>query len=482
VNGLVIDKERSILYSGGRDGAICSWGLDVPLKSDTWKENNPYKPASPTSPTTNGNSPRKAAKSAFRSQTQAHTHWVNDIVLADNNNALVSGSSDLTVKVWRPHAQDQQPAHTIGLHSDFVKCLATPGGSADWVASGGLDRKVQLWDLNGGGKRLSIDVGDNGENPKGSIYALGIGGGILASGGPESVVRVWDPRSGKRVTKFVGHTDMIRAILINEAGDTIMTASSDTTIKIWSVTAGRCLHTLSMHNDSVWSLHSDHPNLEIFHSSDKSGLVAKTDVRNTSEMEDGICVAVCQEHEGVSKIIASGDYLWTATSSSSINRWLDVDTDAEIQQPLREQRSQSVASNRQTSPPIGSPMSPDANGISKGSIPLSALLQIASTSTFPAANVRDPDAVTIYSVAEQKSSETNIEGEHVGVVIPMNGLPDETIEGQHGLIKHEMLNDRRRVLTLDTAGEVVLWDLLKVKHSDQISIDTLTKSNCSVYQ
>jgi hypothetical protein len=25
-----------------------------------------------------------------------------------------------------------------------------------------------------------------------------------------------------------------------------------------------------------------------------------------------------------------------------------------------------------------------------------------------------------------------------------------------------MLNDRRRVLTLDTAGEVTMWDLLKV--------------------
>ncbi len=44
---------------------------------------------------------------------------------------------------------------------------------------------------------------------------------------------------------------------------------------------------------------------------------------------------------------------------------------------------------------------------------------------------------------------------------PVRMQPEYSIEGQNGLIKHVMLNDRKRVLTLDTAGEVVLWDLLK---------------------
>ncbi len=47
-------------------------------------------------------------------------------------------------------------------------------------------------------------------------------------------------------------------------------------------------------------------------------------------------------------------------------------------------------------------------------------------------------------------------------VTPVHNLPEETVEGQNGLIKHVLLNNRRRVLTLDTAGEVVMWDLLKV--------------------
>jgi WD repeat-containing protein 48 len=61
----------------------------------------------------------------------------------------------------------------------------------------------------------------------------------------------------------------------------------------------------------------------------------------------------------------------------------------------------------------------------------------------------------------RKGSEVIIDPD-IGIIVPIHALPEETIEGQHGLVKHKLLNDRRRVLTLDTAGDVLLWDLLKV--------------------
>jgi WD repeat-containing protein 48 len=438
---------------------VCSWNVGVDV-SGTPQKSEEYVPRAVPSPST------------FRDQIQAHTHWVNDLVLAHSNEAIVSCSSDLTVKLWRPHSANGQQADTIGVHSDYVKCLATPGVHSDWVASGGLDRKIKFWDLNGGGEKLEIDIaGEDGNNTKGSVYSLGIGGGILASGGPEGCVRVWDPRSGKPITKFVGHTDNVRAILVSEHGNMVLSASSDTTIKLWSVTAGRCLHTLSMHNDSVWSLHSTHPGLEIFHSSDRSGLIAKTDVRNVAEIEEGICVAVCQEKGGVNKVVAAGDYLWTATSSSSINRWMDVDTNADLVSDYRRPRVASSASSRPRIPFVpssaggaqaarASASSPPPTG--RNAIPITALLRMSTSSSFPS-NVRDPDVVTVYSMASVRQtsiSETIMEGDP-GVTVPYNESPDETIEGQHGLVKHFLLNDRRRVLTVDTAGEVVMWDLLK---------------------
>jgi WD repeat-containing protein 48 len=215
-----------------------------------------------------------------------------------------------------------------------------------------------------------------------------------------------------------------------------------------------------MHNDSVWSLYSDDSQLGIFYSSDRSGLVVKTDVRGTlGEMDDGLSLAVAQENEGVNKVIAYGDYIWTATSSSSINRWANVDTGADIQLPeaYRHHRASSTAARpRHLSPP-------NADVPPRNEIPAQSVLRISNTASFPAAAVRDTDTATTYSALSgvRKGSEVIVDPD-IGIIVPIHALPEETIEGQHGLVKHKLLNDRRRALTLDTAGDVLLWDLLGV--------------------
>jgi WD repeat-containing protein 48 len=428
---------------------ICAWDLNLNLENAG---------QSPPLPSTDQKPKPPSPATTLRQEVQAHTHWINDIVLAQHNEALISASSDISVKVWRPAAQDIKPPQTIGLHTDYVKCLASPGPHASWVASGGLDRKISLWDLNGTGQTSQIVVGED-NSAKGSVYALDVTDSLLAAGGPESVVRVWDPRSGKRVTNFVGHTDNVRSVLINQDGDTIVTASSDQTVKVWSMTAGRCMYTLTMHNDSVWSLYSNHPQLSVFYSSDRSGLVAKTDVRNVPEMDQGLSVAVCQEHEGVSKVVNCGNYLWTATSSSSVNRWVDVDTEADISMPDTYRYHRSSIGTTRSKYSISSPSTAQVN---PEKIPLKSILRISNTAPFPVYQPNDSDSVVGAVPMVRKPSDILVEPESHQIV-PVRTLPDFSIEGQNGLIKHVLLNDRKRVLTLDTAGEVMLWDLLQVR-------------------
>lgn len=391
---------------------------------------------------------------------QAHTHWVNDILLVKNNLGVVSASSDVTVKLWRPHGHGQDAAYTIGSHSDYVKCLTTPDTNANWVASGGLDHRICLWDLAGGGSTLDINVrkSEADDVVKGSVYTLKAKGSMIASGGPESVVRLWDIKSGKSITKFVGHTDNVRDLLISEDGDTILSASSDQTIKVWSLTAGRCLHTLTMHNDSVWCMYSDDPNLAVFYSGDKSGLVAKTDTRRAMEIEEGVSVAVCQEHDGIARVVPAGGSLWTATSSSSVNRWRDINTELEIETPPPTPHNDRSASKASITESEDS--EPKTNGTSTPKIPHNAILRLTNTANHPG-HKRKPSHVNHSTTNLRKASEAIIARDDLSLIVPIRGQPSETIEGQNGLIKHHMLSDRKRILTLDTAGEVVLWDLLK---------------------
>ena len=101
-----------------------------------------------------------------------------------------------------------------------------------------------------------------------------------------------------------------------------------------------------------------------------------------------------------------------------------------------------------------------SGAIKKGVSPKS-ILRISNTAPSPDAISQDVDAATGAASLSRKTSEILSEPA-VGVVEPVHRLPEETIEGQFGLVKHRLLNDRRRVLTLDTAGDVLLWDLIKV--------------------
>ncbi|KAI9461530.1 hypothetical protein F5148DRAFT_1214939 [Russula earlei] len=377
---------EGILYTGGRDGLVIAWDLNIPIRrrpridegmrqsgtrwelvtgwvdpvtDDPPDEDEEIRSDGDILGDVKGSSRRRALSSAtatsgstameyqwepdvdsfrpgqpstFRQAAQIHSDWVNDILLCLQDQMLVSASSDGTVKAWSPNSSPLSDPVTLGTHTDYVRCLAYSREQA-WVASGSFDRTVKVWDLSRASQAgtalpvitLNLPEPSGG---KGSIYALAVDpqGHMVVSGGPERVIRMWDPRAGKRIGKLVGHTDNIRAILVSEDSRCLLTASADASIKLWSLSSQRCLHTFTHHTDSVWALHSSHPSLEIFYSGDKSGLVARVDVEGCAHMSEAECVLVCQDTgppaEGVTKLVALDDTLvWTASGSSSLRRW-----------------------------------------------------------------------------------------------------------------------------------------------------------------
>jgi len=151
------------------------------------------------------------------------------------------------------------------------------------------------------------------DTPAHSIYTLATpsSGSIIVSGSPERVVRVWDPRTPttRRVFKLTGHTDNVRSVLVSTDGRWVLSASSDATVKLWSLAQpSRCVITYTHFADSVWTLHSNHPDLETFWAGGKDGIVCKVN-RNPpgrgldSDVDEvGDVVVVCKENGGINKV------------------------------------------------------------------------------------------------------------------------------------------------------------------------------------
>ncbi|KAJ7224291.1 hypothetical protein GGX14DRAFT_424983, partial [Mycena pura] len=580
---------EGILYTGGRDGLVLSWDLGLSLRRRTvsdsirrrgrwealtgWADDAIDEEAEEADdrPTSDGDILGDVTASRRRVASSAHElpyedQWELDSGAIPSSRAarfasafkrtrtgstiscsvttirpvsLISASSDGTVQAWTPHAAGSPNPSTVGTHSDYVRCLAACR-TQNWIASGSFDRSIKLWDLTRSqinpDPLITLQPAD-AHSPKCSVYAVAADpfGHAVASGGPERVVRLWDPRTGKRSGKLVGHTDNIRAILLSEDAKYLLTGSADASIKLWSLATQRCLHTFTHHADSVWSLFSAHPSLEIFYAGDRAGLVSRVDVsRLTDDVGEGECVLVCRDVEegvpdgvhnqgqgGINKLVVSDDSLvWTATSASSVRRWcipprgsMGTGTGTSTRRMSRSEfEVENEREGRSVAPSIFSYDGEDGDeGDTRHGIPYASLVRLTSPiDPFPIRGGRDHDAevATLYSAASVVSvpplrSPLHSASPHIGS--PSRGVPlpnsrgayfsrelaadaqplalkpdlSGTLAGERGLVRALVLNDRVHAVSIDTGGEVGVWDLVRGICVGVIPREALGWNDCS---
>ncbi|KIY69684.1 WD40 repeat-like protein [Cylindrobasidium torrendii FP15055 ss-10] len=447
--------------------------------------------------------------SRFRISGQMHMNWVNDIKLCNKNQTIVTASSDGTVTAWNPHSSDLQP-WKVGAHTDFARCLAD---STNWVASGSFDRTIKLWDISRTATQPVLELSPIDSCDKSSIYSIAADplGKTIASGSPERVVRLWDPLSGKGINKLVGHTDTIRTILISEDARYLLTGSADASIKLWSLASQRCLHTFTHHADSVWSLFSSSSSLESFYSGDRAGWVCRVDVEGCSDVAEGECVVLCRDgsveatpdiNGGVNAIVALDDQLvWTASgANSNISSWqvprrrsyralaLQKDYSSySLERPLSPQHSPELHYNRLQPKKRRSADDTSLHALSVAEeedhlygIHYDSLIKLESP--FPSAYPRqmDPEVATLYSsasimsvrnmhpsssmsqaVPEDTTQIAYHQREVASEATPLVKAPAFVLRGGSGLVRAIILNDRIHALSVDTRGEVAVWDLVR---------------------
>jgi hypothetical protein len=152
--------------------------------------------------------------------------------------AVASGDAarkgEIRVYTLPPSPADApSPTVTIVGHADLIYDVAfSPDGKL--LATGGYDRLIKLWDAASGAEmRVLKDHSD-------AIYALAFSpdGRLLASAAADRAVKLWDVATGKRLYTLGEATDWLYALTFSPDGSHVAAGGVDKSIRVWAVTPG----------------------------------------------------------------------------------------------------------------------------------------------------------------------------------------------------------------------------------------------------
>ncbi|BAY94959.1 MULTISPECIES: NACHT domain-containing protein [unclassified Tolypothrix] len=320
VNSIACDSNGKILASGSTDRTIKLWDINTgecltTLKEhDNWVQSVAFSPDGQTLASGSQDHSVKlwdvnTGECIYR--FQGYANWLKSVVFHPNGQLIASGGQDQIVRLW--DINTGKCTKELQGHNDWIRCLAfSPDGQI--LASGSGDFTIRLWDVQTGEctKILQEDTGKLFSivfSPDGLKLAI-------ASG---RTIQLWDFNTKQNIYEIRAHTRSITKLSFSCDGQIIASLSYDDTVKLWDVSTGKCLKTLTGEKKKNWS------RAGAFSSDIKIVATCSDDyIAKLWNIYTGQCLMTLEEHTGQIKVFAfsfDGQILATGSDDLSIKLW-----------------------------------------------------------------------------------------------------------------------------------------------------------------
>jgi WD40 repeat protein len=188
---------------------------------------------------------------------KAPIDWVRNVAFSPDGTklALVGGSDVYGGNDYKRgmivmlDAQTGQELFSINGHRDVVNCVAfSPDGKS--LATGGRDTMARIWDAATGKEVQTL----KGHTEWVQDVTFSPDGTSLATGSYDRTIKVWDLAAGKDVTTLRGHGNVVNSVAFHPDGLRLLSGSSDRTVRIWDSKTGKELLTWRGHTAAVESV------------------------------------------------------------------------------------------------------------------------------------------------------------------------------------------------------------------------------------
>jgi WD40 repeat protein len=181
---------------------------------------------------------------------EGHSESVDTVAFSFDGKTLLSGAADGVLRAW-----DLDSANQIWADEDFVgrPCSALFVPFTDnllWLAQ---DNTLNRCHPRVNGIPSRIPILPLSKEPVTSI-AFSPDGQTIASGSYDGTVKLWEVSAGKLLRTLSGNSLHVLSVAFSPDGQTFASGSGDRKVKLWEVGTCKLLRTLSGHSDYVTSV------------------------------------------------------------------------------------------------------------------------------------------------------------------------------------------------------------------------------------